>query len=444
MKKKMKQWTAFLLSVVLLLGGMTACGKADKEISGEKPLTIAYGQDTVGNFPGLESVISGMEAEGVQVEVLKFPTEAEMATELSEELMAGKGPDVVLSTNYGALDYEGLAKDGCFYDLTTWAESEFSPDQHYTNILNGSQINGKQYAIPLSFSVPMLLTTEEKMRQANITLAGEYTGEEWMEQFLAGDPADGTTQYAVTWGSTGYEDLPLAAALDIPLTDGTTALPEEEAFVAMEKFAKLLDEQLAQQSKKGNTRKPMEVLAEETESMTFSIFLRNFNLLFAYWVNSGYQLGGDLSELRFFPVTTYDSTDNFALATTFGTVSAGAANPELGFQFLKRMATLSYDQNVANVGLTLNKKSVEYYLDELTTRKDTIRQGTAQVQGVPLSQGQASRLRTILEETDGCVITNLTESAVEVSKLTMKYRRNGEDLEELLPEIRETIEYYQN
>lgn len=75
---------------------------------------------------------------------------------LNTELLAGQGCDII---NVSQLPYESYAQKGVLLDLSK--DLEPIKDQLLTNLVDACQINGKQYAVPLRYSVSMIYAPKE-------------------------------------------------------------------------------------------------------------------------------------------------------------------------------------------------------------------------------------------------------------------------------------------
>lgn len=91
---------------------------------------------------------------------------------LRAEIMSGKGPDLfLLRTSYIWNDnlFADVSKaiySGTFCDLTSYLinDSTFKVEDFYTPLLDAGNIKGKQYIIPLSFTMPMFITTQNNLK----------------------------------------------------------------------------------------------------------------------------------------------------------------------------------------------------------------------------------------------------------------------------------------
>lgn len=128
------------------------------------------------------------------------------------ETMAGKGPDLfILSTgrNYLSGDSANLFEDieknmrsGLFCDLIPLIIQDNTLDlnDYYSNVVNGCQIDGKQYIFPLSIQVSMMLTTEENLKQLDFDT--EKSGAS-MDEFIT-EAERCFSEEQLGWISTAY------------------------------------------------------------------------------------------------------------------------------------------------------------------------------------------------------------------------------------------------
>ncbi len=77
----------------------------------------------------------------------------ELGNQLSIDLMAGEGPDIIIN---GA-DFAQLNNDNYLLDLSTFA-SNLDSNNYFTNIIDASRTDGKLFQLPLSFRVNGIVT----------------------------------------------------------------------------------------------------------------------------------------------------------------------------------------------------------------------------------------------------------------------------------------------
>ena len=102
-----------------------------------------------------------------------------MESRLAAELLSGKGPDVILLNQNSHLDIQRLAKNGALLDLQ-WmlsADGTFSLNDYFSPLMDACKMDGLLIALPFSFSLPHLMTGEEKLREFSSGLDHPSFGE---------------------------------------------------------------------------------------------------------------------------------------------------------------------------------------------------------------------------------------------------------------------------
>lgn len=90
-------------------------------------------------------------------------------TSVNTELMTGKGADIILLNN---LPYENYAQKNLLVDYNTLIakDTSFNKDNYFTNVINALAINGKNYAMPVSFGISVLSANKSILDSKNITI----------------------------------------------------------------------------------------------------------------------------------------------------------------------------------------------------------------------------------------------------------------------------------
>ena len=162
----MKKFVSILLAVVLIFSVLTCVGcEADKK---EKNTITYY------HYEPYVSPVSTLiyqyneKCKNVQnrINIVEFDDMKEMASRLSTEIMAGKGPDIITSGELEMLSSstEKLIKQGTFANLDDIFDDDSSDDKldlsdYNSNILNAGVYEGKRYYLPVVFEPQILLTS---------------------------------------------------------------------------------------------------------------------------------------------------------------------------------------------------------------------------------------------------------------------------------------------
>ena len=212
MKKRIR--SAILLTLVLIFLFPQSTGCAPKEIEQTNDsLRVAYfGTDLTVSYPLYEFKQQHPDVE-VTTDFQPYTDEDmlgyEFYTRISAEIMSGSGPDIIIGSFYG-MNANKMMRSGAFADLNEFLEAdpEFDLSKYNANVLKAGQVEGKQYIMPLTYTIPLVLTTQElldktgfdistadnynafleeclKYKQANIPGAPELSLDYYMRPYLA-------------------------------------------------------------------------------------------------------------------------------------------------------------------------------------------------------------------------------------------------------------------
>lgn len=200
MKDIMKK-AAALCAAVLMAVGCAACSggggqtqsKASREpVASEasEPVTLQvylpaqYADPTV-HYPIYEALMDYQEAhpnltlEFISPKGVNYMEEREaMISQLNAEILSGGGPDLFIMEGYRTTeinlfpDIEKAMVNGTFLDLTEAMEKQglSREEDFYTGVLDAGQWEGKQYILPLGFSVPLMISAADVLNASSFDL----------------------------------------------------------------------------------------------------------------------------------------------------------------------------------------------------------------------------------------------------------------------------------
>ncbi len=109
---------------------------------------------------------------GAKIDVESTQNSEEFTHKITTSMLAGDGPDIIVSLCRLMPSISKMAKNGAFLDLNTLMNND--PDMKLTDfyqpVIEGGVIEGKRYFIPLNFSIPAFVTTSEVLEKNNITI----------------------------------------------------------------------------------------------------------------------------------------------------------------------------------------------------------------------------------------------------------------------------------
>ena len=212
MKKRIRP--AILLTLVLIFLFPQSTGCAPKEIEQTNDsLRVAYfGTDLTVSYPLYEFKQQHPDVE-VTTDFQAYSDndmeEDDFFTRISAEIMSGSGPDIIIA-KFDGMNANKMMRSGAFADLNEFLEAdpEFERSKYNGKILEAGQVEGKQYIMPLTYTIPLVLTTQElldktgfdistadnynafleeclKYKQANIPGAPELSLDSYMRPYIA-------------------------------------------------------------------------------------------------------------------------------------------------------------------------------------------------------------------------------------------------------------------
>lgn len=117
-------------------------------------------------------------------EYIDYDTSSETYQHVAAEVMAGKGPDILLLDGM-YLDMEKLVRQGIFADMEPFFEADgFDWTPYQQTVMNGGVYNGKRYIIPLSYDFPLLITTREALEETGFDMDACSDAEGFMKETM--------------------------------------------------------------------------------------------------------------------------------------------------------------------------------------------------------------------------------------------------------------------
>lgn len=110
--------------------------------------------------------------ESYQIEIIEFENNDDMCTKMSTEIMVGEGPDII-SLNQN-LPFEKLIENEAFLDINSLINNDETKDkieldEYNSFIMNVGVYDGKRYIVPLSYGMDVLVSTQERLKQFNVS-----------------------------------------------------------------------------------------------------------------------------------------------------------------------------------------------------------------------------------------------------------------------------------
>ena len=295
------------------------------------------------------------------------------------------------------------------------------------------QIGERQYIIPLSFSLPTLISNSAALAEAGI----DWDGSNPMDVYAqlldyirdAQTPRIGTV--------CGYIDVPMA----LMLTGGHAPVDQEAKEVLLgSDECRMLTELGAEMWIQGMTwlQESSRLAAEELPRVPFiySNWCTSFNELRLYC--SAYAAAG--LEDDFLMYFAADETGNHALVPEFAAVTAHAQNPDAAWELIRYIINHVQSLNMAS-GMSMSREGVRNHLNNLVTSTGKNLYG---VQVTNLPSDYAAQMSDALDGITSASLYQMSPVAQALKEGVKSYVDGETDFETMLEDVTSKLNLYIN
>ena len=171
----MKNKIAIILTLqfIITVFAFSGCGESTASSNSSKLTYCAYYEDAICDIiERYNKYCTKHYDESYQIEIVKFESQEEMKLKMSTEIMAGEGPDII-SLNQN-LPFEKLIENEAFLDINSLINNDETKDkieldEYNSFIMNVGVYDGKRYIVPLSYGMDVLVSTQERLKQFNVS-----------------------------------------------------------------------------------------------------------------------------------------------------------------------------------------------------------------------------------------------------------------------------------
>ena len=158
------------LAAVLALGGCGGKAPAPVPEAPESPEGTVRVQLTSYQQTYQEDILAACREQfpSLDVQISQDERWTDAIDTIRTELMSGGGPDVLFDPHLFFEDIDKTMNTRVFADLLPLVERDFGTDGLNPRVLPAGRRDGKQYVLPLTYNMPLLLTTEEALAQAGV------------------------------------------------------------------------------------------------------------------------------------------------------------------------------------------------------------------------------------------------------------------------------------
>ncbi|MDD4493522.1 MAG: extracellular solute-binding protein [Eubacteriales bacterium] len=249
---------------------------------------------------------------------------------ISTELMAGEGPDLILFEYYTP-DIYRMSELGVFYDLNSLIsqDKEFDMDKYFNAVMDCGIINDKRYLIPITYTIPAFMTTEEIMEANGMVYDMANWTWEYLSDFMVNycmNDSNEITRYFSDYYFQ-FDDCLYSSGIDfIDRKNKVTCFENQEFKEILEVYKKIFAFS-KQTHSAGQDMKANELFSINAFYMLSPREARTFQSDIKYYTDG---------TIRMIPFPTYDGKSGLtANAGTIAAINNNSGNKETAYEFIK-------------------------------------------------------------------------------------------------------------
>ena len=378
----------------------------------------------------------------VQIEH-KHYSQDECEAILQAEIPAGKGPDLLFSY-YGLLpDIYKTMDSGVLVDLNPYManDPDFSLSDYNEGVLNGGVINGKRYIVPINYTIPMLLTTEELLFENGIDPSSLNSFDGFINactEFREKNPE----KRLFTTGASNYYLQNLYEYSGLRMID----YEKKEISINEERFNKIMDLcRLYYKNPPEDGFMDSQIMLYRRETMFGNCETTEFSYFTAYAVIKYMQ-----QETPIFCTVPNEDDGVTASIFYFSGIPVGAQNKINGYRFLKILLSDEYQNGIEDdntrgqygtmpVGLPVRTESLQKHLSYVANHIDL---GDPDLV-FPIGDEEVEKFCQVTENiTDSALIPKILFSYVK--NTMMQYISGKMDYEKAYAKLYNTLDIYKD
>ena len=291
---------------------------------------------------------------------------AEYSQLLRTEVMAGKGPDLILFGDYEFQDTEKAMDAGIFYNIDSFLTSDDSFDisKYHPSIFNGGYYKNERLYIPLCYYAMDAVTTNETRASFGVDLTEISSFEDWMHEFLEWQSKNTTDERVLTNCSTEtpYFYSTYFGVRYINLETGEILIDQNEFKLFMDflkvKFPKL---EYGFADPRFSTNLKL-VEAIRNDELLFHIYMMHQD-----WNLGIYQALSENRTAQSLILPSMGSEQPLATGRIMAAINNGGSNKVNAYEFLKILLSTEV-QSQPGYPIPVNNEALEYQLKLLTAQ----------------------------------------------------------------------------
>ncbi len=359
MRIRMKRVLSLMLLTALLFGCVGCRGEAARspetieDLYESNELVLCYKDGDYNMENAVKLYRQRYPDVEVKVDVLEYGT---YQNQLSTELMAGKGPDVVRAAWGTFPNLYKIMKNGTFLDLTDLMSSDpdFRREDYVEVVLDAGKVGDRQYLIPTTYMLPVLVTEESALRDLGLEKLLEVTDMAEFWPTLLDAASEALEQPQLRALISNIIENHFLAFSGVKLYDQETdeMLPDPDGLRSLtDRYLKIVYQGNIDPDYCPDSVELTEALRARETALGCEI---NANAS-SYFMFSG-AAAKAAGTLKAFPMVGEDG-ELYAVPLDFTAINSGARNTKNAWEFIKIL--LSIEVQSRNYGVSIRKDALE-------------------------------------------------------------------------------------
>lgn len=382
------------------------------------------------------------------LDVEYFDNREELANKLNTELLAGRGPDVVLfdSSTFGSI-YKTI-NTGAFCDINTLIKEDksFNMNSYNEKVMDCGVLNGNRYIIPLDYYLNNFITTEELLKKNNINI----NLDEWDMKRLA--------DILETYIQKNKSDRPeyfftlLYSFSDYILSSGLNFVDYEksEANIDTPEFRELLNKYkdvFDKASTNSEVREKYGLKYWEMLKGNTAIAVSEISSIESVWLANSFLHSIFKDKGRLYPLPSYDNSGGYiAKPYNMVAINNNSKNKAIAFDIVKLLLSKDLQMNGSSTFFPVNEEAfdaqIEQYVGKEGQNKSLDIKGS-HLNTVAMSKDLVGDLRDIKANLSKCVIVDEYINSL-LNNTSEKYIKGEYSEDQVVKEINNKITLYLN
>lgn len=378
----------------------------------------------------------------IKVEVKEFDSDEALVTQYSAEISSGKSADVLLLTDTSKIDFLKSAKGGNYKDLTSFLSEDksYDEDNYYNIIVKAGQVDGKQYALPISFDLGMLqqsFTEEENYSHLNLSGINFQQFLQILTDYQTEVADSDTIVEPVYLGFyqtvSNLINLLRISGISLIDTKGNNVDVDEESFLQLCEFTKVT------QTDMQNKLDKLKSLGSDMSKHIGVIISRGNIPLLTRQAEITMEVNAKRS-VDVYGIPNVTDQQYHATVKDYGVVSSKSDKAKESYDLIRYIMDYSYVVDNAQVGNSINKTVLSNQLSLLRTQSVATVGNTE----VDVAQMREENYKKVLEIMDNISSASMVYSDVEdiVDSTMHPYINNQDSFENCYKQLLNRLEIY--